>query len=207
MGFFERYREKKKFKNNLMIARIRDKPLQEHVMSIIYSNQNNEMNLLVVERSNDIILWPGMKQYGTMGIRENKEPLYDILKITRETLAPTTNEITFQKAIKNIEYTKELSFNLKDEFLNISSKVFLIEMDDYVLRSCRGYKNSTIKNVYYIQLKELFEQIQKTRIYHPEIANSVQPHYAHLLWYDKVHLELLRKFHKGKKNPYLFELF
>ena len=63
-----------------------------------------------------------------------------------------------------------------------------------VLRSCRGFKNENIQNCYYIRLEDLYKQIQKTKIYHPEISGSIQPHFAHTFWYDKVHKEIMTKY-------------
>lgn len=193
MGFFKKYRMKKQFNKDLMIAKMRNEPLYDGVMSIVYSVHKEELNFLVIERSNDVYPWPDMKMFGIIGERETKDGVADAIKLMKENIAPNVREVIFQKIIRNVNHYKKFNFNMKDEFLNIGVDVYLTEIDDYVLRSCRGFKNENVKGSYYVRLEDLFKQIQNTKIYHPEISENIQPHFAHAFWFDKVHVELITK--------------
>lgn len=194
MSFFKKYKEKKQFNNDLMIAKMRNEPLFEGVMSVIYSVHKDELNFLVLERSKEKYPWPGMRMYGVIGKKESNDNVRDIMSLIKENIAPNVNNIIFNKIVKNINFYEKLNFNIKDEFQNVGVEVYLTEIDDYILRSCRGFKNDNIQNSYYVRLEDLFKQIQSTKIYHSEIMQTIQPHFAHVLWLDNVHKEIMSKY-------------
>lgn len=198
MSFFKKYRNKKEFNNNLKIAQIRNEPVYEGVMSIIYSNFRNDINLLVMERNNVVYPWPNMKMFGVIGERETGDVISNSLNIIKKNISPSVNDETFQKIIKSIKVHKKLEFHLNPNFLNVEMNVVLVEIDDYILRSCRGFNNNEIKNMYYIRLEELYNLISKTRLYTPEIINTVQPHFGHMFWTERIHMDLIKKYYKNK---------
>lgn len=198
MSFFKKYKEKKQFNNDLIIARMRNEPVYEGIMSVIYSVHKNEVNFLVMERSSNTYPWPNMKMFGIIGKTETNDINYDALQIIKKSLAPSVNDLTFQKIIKNIKYHKKLNFDTKPDFHNIGVDVFMVEIDDYILRSCRGFKNDEIKNMYYMNLEDVFNLVQKSRLYNPEIANTIQPHFGHMFWTERIHFDLMNKYFKNR---------
>lgn len=204
MNFLKNYRMKKQFNNDLINAKMRDEPIYEGIISVVYSIHKDELNFLVLERSKNTYPWPGMKMFGVMGESENRDEIIDVKRLIKESIAPNVNDNTFEKIIKNINHYNKLNFNMKEEFLNISANVYLTEIDDYVLRSCRGFKNENVNNCYYVKLEDLFKQIQNTKIHYSEISETIQPHFAHTFWLESVHKEIMTKY-LGKL--YILELF
>jgi hypothetical protein len=194
MNFIKRIKQNKQLKKEVLEAQLKNQPLHENVMSIIYSvNTKKDVSILVLERSNLIYPWGGMKQFGAMGKKLDNDPLFEVLRITRDTITPTVDEITFQKIIRNIHTFEKVNHHLNKDLMNMNAISFLIEIEDYVLKSCVGLKNLEIKNSYAIDLKSLFELVQKNKMKSLEISKTIQPHYANLFWSRKAHLEILQK--------------
>jgi hypothetical protein len=186
MSFIKRIEQNNQLKKDIAIAKILDKPLQENIISIIYSiNTNKDVSVLVLEKSNWIYPWAGKLQFGTMGKRMDNDPLSEALRITRETIAPSVDELTFQKIIRNMNRFENVNYKLNKNFLNINATSFLIEIEDYVLKFCLGLKNNEIKNMYFMDLQKIFEM---TKI--KENKKNVQPHFADLFWSRKAHVEI-----------------
>lgn len=194
MDFIKRIKQNSKLKKDVTIARMVNKSVHENVMSIIYSiDSKKDISVLVLERSNWIYPWGGMKQFGVMGKKLDNDPLFEMLRITKDTLAPSVDEITFQKIVKNIYTFEKINYNFNKELMNMNAISFLIEIEDYILKSCVGLKNLEIKNSYVIDFKTLFELIQKNKMKSIEISKTIQPHFAYLFWSRKAHIEILQK--------------
>jgi hypothetical protein len=189
MNFIKRIKQNNQLKKDIAIAKIIDKPLQENIISIIYSvSTNKDISVLVLERSNWIYPWAGKLQFGTMGKKMDDDPLRSALRITKETIAPSVDELTFQKIIKNMSSFENIDYKLNDNFLNINATSFMIEVEDYVLKFCLGLKNNEIKNMYFMGLEQIIEMTKNK-----ENKNNMQPHFADLFWSRKAHLEILQK--------------
>lgn len=192
---FQKIIEKAKFNKNLKKARILDEPLCENTLSVIYSNENDKIVFLTLENSKDNIHWPGMKQFGFINEITSEDFIAEMLAEVYNNLMPSLDLERAQQNRKNFFDYGILNFNINDDFLNMQSKVYLIEIDDYTLRSCRGKRNDKFTNINYLT----FEELTNIIISDSNFGQQVQPHFRYLFWMNKLHVQIYNKYFK-KKN-------
>lgn len=187
--------EKAKFRRNLNKARVLNEPLCENTLSVIYSNENDKIVFLTLENSKDNMHWPGMKQFGFINEITSEDFIAEMLADVYNNLMPSLDLERAQQNRKNFFDYGILNFNINDDFLNMQSKVYLIEIDDYTLRSCRGKKNDKFTNINYLT----FEELTNIIISDSNFGQQVQPHFRYLFWMNKLHVQVYNKYFK-KKN-------
>jgi hypothetical protein len=193
---FQKMIEKAKFNKNLKKARILDEPLCENTLSVIYSTNNRIITFLTLENSTDNLHWPGMKQFGFINKITSENFIGEMLKDVYINLTPLLSFEEAQKNRKNFFDYGTIKFNMSDKFLNMETKVYLIEIDDYMLRSCRGKKNDKLTNMNYLT----FEDLTKIIISDIKFEQQIQPHFRYLFWIDKLHIKIYNKYRKNKNE-------
>jgi phage anti-repressor protein len=191
---FKKLIEKSKFKKNLKKVRILNEPLQENNLSIIYSITKGELDFLLIENSKNNILWPNTKQLGFMNEINTKDPVRELYINLNKNIFPSMAHKEFKKYIMNIHTFDDIKFDVNPEILNIHAKVFLVELDDYILRSCRGKKNDLISDMDYIS----FIDLSRNLLMNSKFENSLQPHFKYLFIEKEIHKRLMNRF--GKKR-------
>jgi hypothetical protein len=199
---FKKIIQKTKFNRELQRARILNEPLCENTLSVIYSNNKGNITFLTLENSKENLLWPGMKQFGFINEINSEDFIGEMLIDVYKNLTPSLDfERAQQNRINFFDYGT-LKFDLKDEFLNMQNKIYLIEMDDFILRSCRGKKNDMFTNINYLT----FQELTKIVLSDFNFEMKVQPHFRYLFWNQKLHVRIFNKYKSNRNNINEYEI-
>lgn len=198
---FKNMIEKANFNRKLKQARILNEPLCENSLAVIYSTEKEKITFLILENSKKDLHWAGMKQFGFINEITSEYYINEMLEDVYNNITPLLDFETAQRNRKNFFEYGVLNFNIHEDFLNMQTKVFLIEIDDYILRSCRGKRNDRFTNMNYLTFQELTNSI----IADSKFEQQVQPHFRHLFWNGKLHVQIYNKYFKEK--PKTNEIF